>query len=86
MKKLTLALALWVPSLVLVLVSAPAPTVAQQCGWSPLGSGLGDIAFALTVFDDGTGLALYAGGRFDTADGMPQPDRQVGWHAMVTAG
>jgi hypothetical protein len=40
--------------------------------WSPLGNGVGggsqpDV-FALTVFDDGTGFALYAGGRFTTAE------------------
>ena len=32
---------------------------AQDCGpvWSPLGSGLDDIPFALGVFDDGSGPA-----------------------------
>jgi hypothetical protein len=40
--------------------------------WAPLGSGLdGGTVQALTTFDDGTGLALYAGGGFDTAGGMP---------------
>ena len=42
--------------------------------WSPLGSGLGsgmsDWVYALTVFDDGSGPALYAGGRFNTAGGQ----------------
>jgi hypothetical protein len=41
--------------------------------WSPLGSGMNDSPFpgvlALTVFDDGTGPALYAGGFFSTAGG-----------------
>lgn len=39
--------------------------------WSPLGSGLDDIVFALTVFDDGSGAgpALYAGGYFILAGG-----------------
>lgn len=41
--------------------------------WTPLGSGLGGSAHhvrALNVFDDGTGLALYAGGVFSTAGGV----------------
>ncbi len=39
--------------------------------WSPLGSGLNsNIEFALTVFDDGTGPALYAGGQFTMAGGV----------------
>lgn len=44
---------------------------AQDCGpvWSPLGSGLDDIPFALGVFDDGSGPALYAGGNFLEAGG-----------------
>jgi trimeric autotransporter adhesin len=45
--------------------------------WSPLGSGLwngptfGPIAFAMTTFDDGTGPALYVGGEFKEAGGVP---------------
>lgn len=42
--------------------------------WSPLGSGVsGDSSpsvFALTVFDDGSGPALYVGGQFLTAGGV----------------
>ncbi|MBI1827765.1 MAG: hypothetical protein HY287_07735 [Planctomycetes bacterium] len=40
--------------------------------WSPLGSGMsgGDLVFALTVFNDGTGPALYAGGQFTVAGGL----------------
>ena len=40
--------------------------------WSPLGSGLGTwgTARSLAVFDDGRGLALYAGGGFNTAGGV----------------
>jgi hypothetical protein len=34
--------------------------------WSPLGSGMSSTVNALTVFDDGTGPALYAGGSFWT--------------------
>jgi hypothetical protein len=40
--------------------------------WSALGSGMGGsspIVHALTVFDDGGGPALYAGGEFSTAGG-----------------
>ena len=42
--------------------------------WSPLGTGVSgtsdDGVSALSVFDDGNGLALYAGGRFTLAGGM----------------
>ncbi|MFH0983157.1 MAG: hypothetical protein V2A79_16680 [Planctomycetota bacterium] len=38
--------------------------------WSALGSGMSSCVYALTVFDDGTGPALYAGGIFTTAGGM----------------
>jgi trimeric autotransporter adhesin len=39
--------------------------------WLPLGSGMSDQVYALTVFDDGSGFgpALYAGGNFITASG-----------------
>jgi hypothetical protein len=43
--------------------------------WSALGSGLGSganaLVNALAVFDDGDGPALYAGGNFSTAGGVP---------------
>jgi hypothetical protein len=40
--------------------------------WSALGSGLGNNnAHKLVVFDDGTGPALYVGGTFTMAGGMP---------------
>ncbi len=40
--------------------------------WSSLGAGLGGFyARCLTTFDDGTGLALYAGGDFTSAGGAP---------------
>jgi hypothetical protein len=44
--------------------------------WSPVGSGLGnpqtfDAVAALATFDDGSGPALYAGGVFTTAGGVP---------------
>src|SRR5690606_19432964 len=59
----------------LVLVMGPAPrAMGQACepGWA---EGVFDIAGvngdvnALAVFDDGTGEALYAAGRFTTAGG-----------------
>jgi hypothetical protein len=38
--------------------------------WSLLGTGTGGDVRALTVFDDGSGPALYAGGRFGDAGGV----------------
>lgn len=55
----------------------PANHVARWDGssWSPLGSGLSGLSNArveaLAVFDDGTGPALYVGGEFDSAGGVP---------------
>ena len=57
-------------SLLLVLAGLPTPTRAQQCEWSALGSGMNNSVRALTVFDDGSGLALYAGGTFTVAGGV----------------
>ena len=37
----------------------------------PAGTGVNDTILALAVFDDGTGPALYAGGRFEIAGGQP---------------
>jgi hypothetical protein len=37
--------------------------------WSLLGTGLGNHVYALAVFDDGSGSALYVGGAFTTAGG-----------------
>jgi trimeric autotransporter adhesin len=39
--------------------------------WSALGSGMDGDVSTLTVFDDGTGPALVAGGSFQTAGGVP---------------
>ena len=36
----------------------------------PSGTGVDDAVYALAVFDDGTGAALYAGGGFETAGGV----------------
>ena len=52
----------------------PISRVARWDGfqWSPLGSGLNAITVsALAVFDDGTGPALYVGGSFSSAGGVP---------------
>ncbi len=54
----------------------PANNVAKWNGtqWAALGKGMGDTypsVGALAVFKDGTGPALYAGGRFTTAGGVP---------------
>jgi hypothetical protein len=52
------------------------PRIAKWDGasWSALGapgSGMNDVVLALTVFDDGSGPALYAGGSFTTAGDVP---------------
>lgn len=39
--------------------------------WSDVGGGIWSSVNALIVFDDGTGPALYAGGRFQVAGGQP---------------
>jgi hypothetical protein len=54
----------------------PAANIARWDGsaWSPVGGGLTGYAhevLTLEVFDDGTGSALYAGGRFALAGGQP---------------
>jgi len=50
----------------------PASRIAKWDGtsWSGLGSGMNDAVLALTTHDDGSGQALYAGGRFTTAGGV----------------
>ncbi|HEV8111448.1 MAG TPA: hypothetical protein VGR31_01605 [Planctomycetota bacterium] len=56
---------------------SPAQHIAKWDGgaWSPLGSGIGNPngsrVSALAVYDDGSGLALYASGLFTTAGGVP---------------
>jgi len=40
--------------------------------WMPLGDGIdGEVVSALAVFDDGAGPRLYAGGKFESAGGIP---------------
>ena len=56
-------------------VSASGIAKWDGTSWAPLGSGVNNTnnnayVFALTVFDDGTGQALYAGGNFTTAGGV----------------
>lgn len=56
----------------------PAVGIARWDGneWSALGTGLGGfpvVVRTMTVHDDGSGAALYAGGFFASAGGMPAP-------------
>lgn len=37
--------------------------------WSPMGTGMNELVHVLTDFDDGSGLAIYAGGSFTFAGG-----------------
>jgi hypothetical protein len=59
--------------------------------WSPLSTGLGSgpqiAAYALAVFDDGTGPALYVGGTFTSAGGV-QANNVARWsgHAWSAVG
>ncbi|MFH0983162.1 MAG: hypothetical protein V2A79_16705, partial [Planctomycetota bacterium] len=60
---------------IVLLAILPIPCVlADSCppAWTPgFGlPGMNDYVWALTVFDDGTGPALYAGGGFTTAGGV----------------
>ncbi len=50
----------------------PASYIAKWNGsaWSPVGSGVNNYVYNLTVHDDGFGPALYAGGQFTTAGGQ----------------
>jgi hypothetical protein len=68
-------------------------TIGRWSGvsWEPLGGGMfhaSQIAStdALTVFDDGAGVALYAGGRFTSAGGVPADNVArwdgAGWSAL----
>jgi hypothetical protein len=59
--------------------------------WSPLGSGVGHelpefrLVRGLTVFDDGTGPALYATGQFTSAGGVPAA-RIASWDGAAWSG
>jgi trimeric autotransporter adhesin len=52
-------------------------------GWFPLGlgGGMNDDVRALLVFDDGSGPALFAGGAFTTAGGIPA-QRMAKWNGL----
>ena len=60
-------------------VDHDAPRLQQssscQIGWLPFGAGNGtdDWIVSLEVFDDGNGPALFAGGKFMNAGGIPAP-------------
>src|SRR5215471_220040 len=71
----------------------PAAAQTLTCGWSEPGGGVSGFApavwalatseepsgvAALTVFNDGTGAALYAGGYFTTAGGV-EANRITKW-------
>jgi len=51
----------------------PIPRIAlwDGSGWRALGSGVNGNVWALEVFDDGSGLALFVGGEFTMAGGAP---------------
>jgi hypothetical protein len=57
--------------------------------WATLGSGLtgstSSGVYALTVFDDGTGPALYAGGKFTFSAGCPSVNRIAKWNGSCWA-
>jgi len=50
--------------------------------WTTVGAGLNNTVRAMTVFDDGTGDALYAGGDFFAAPGQPA-DSIARWDGMA---
>jgi hypothetical protein len=54
-------------------VSANSIAKWNGSSWIALGSGMPGVStvYSLTVFDDGSGPALYAGGNFSTAGGLP---------------
>ena len=56
-------------------IALTAPSLAQCAQWDPQfavpGSGMSSRVQALATFDDGGGEALYAGGAFTTAGGVP---------------
>jgi hypothetical protein len=50
----------------------------------PSGTGVSGGVYALAAFDDGSGPALYAGGRFDTAGGLPS-SHIAAWRCLAGA-
>lgn len=74
MKRVCMALRFMAKALLgsaIILCALARPAEAQftwKTGFQyPGGNGLNDLAYVLTVFDDGSGPALYAGGAFVTA-------------------
>ncbi len=62
----------------------PAHNIARWNGssWSAVGNGIGlnGRVDHLTVFNDGSGAALYAGGAFTSADGVPTSSHLARWN------
>lgn len=56
---------------VLLLVASPTAGAQGPCAWAALGPGFYGFVNAMTTFDDGTGPALYASGRFSLVSGIP---------------
>jgi hypothetical protein len=86
--------ALYAGGVILAAGGVPANGIARWDGasWSPLGSGFGILfggsnptVYALAVFDDGAGAALYAGGDFVTAGGAPA-ERVAKWDGTTWSG
>ena len=65
----------WAATLVAIIGTATMQANADEFGWSRLGDGmtakLNPSVSDMVVFDDGTGQALYACGRFESAGGVP---------------
>ncbi len=68
------------PCLPLIILAVASAAAAQPCQprWSPLTGGVSGgkkapFVSAMAVFDDGTGPALYVGGRFTHAGGIAAP-------------
>ncbi len=58
----------------------------SERGYEALGEGVDDVGvFALCVYDDGDGEALYVGGQFETAGGLPA-SRIARWNGAQWAG
>lgn len=58
-------------SCILIFAASASSARAQCLDWSTVGGGMNDTVHALTVFDNGNGPALYAGGWFTSVDGVP---------------
>ncbi|MBX3323437.1 MAG: hypothetical protein KF757_10635 [Phycisphaeraceae bacterium] len=65
-----IALGVWIGASMLIGLKGAAMAAAPPCGWSSVGGGLNGSVFAMEVFDDGTGPALFVGGAFTNASGQ----------------